>query len=369
MTESTLADHLDEHRETARRAGLSYVTDGFEGIRRKGVGKGWAFYNPDGTLITDPKERKRLLALAIPPAWTDVWICPDPRGHIQVTARDARGRKQYRYHTTYREARDSSKFQNMLKFSELLPDIRERIEQDLGAPNLSREQILATVVRLLDQTLIRVGNHEYAKENNSFGLTTLRTRHVKVTGADMRFSFRGKSGVQHTVALTDRRLAKIVQRVQDLPGYEMFQYLDSEGNRQAVTSTDVNDYLREITDSDVTAKSFRTWAGTMLAAQELRRLGPASTVKEAEKNIILAVDAVAKRLGNTRAVCRKYYIHPTVIATYLKGITSPAPTPPPRRRPEKKGRITGALRREEVVVLQFLQDHQEDVADPAATPA
>lgn len=365
MTEAVepiLADHLEEHRETARRAGLTYVTDGFEGIRRKGVGKGWAFYQPDGTLIKDRKERKRLLSLAVPPAWTDVWISPDPRGHIQVTARDARGRKQYRYHTTYREARDSSKFQHMLKFSELLPDIRERVEQDLNAPNLSRAQILATVVRLLDKTLIRVGNHEYAKENNSFGLTTLRTRHVKVTGADMRFSFRGKSGVEHTVALTDRRLARIVQRVQDMPGHELFQYLDSDGNRQALTSGDVNDYLREVSEYDVTAKDFRTWAGTMLAAQELRRLGPADRVKEAEKNIIAAVDAVAKRLGNTRAVCRKYYIHPTVLSTYLKGVTAPAPSDPPRRRPEKKGRITGALRREEVVVLQFLQDHEEDAA-------
>jgi DNA topoisomerase-1 len=353
-------DHLEEHRETARLAGLNYVTDGFAGIRRKGVGTGWAFYNPDGSRITDKRERQRLLALAIPPAWTDVWICPDPRGHIQVTARDARGRKQYRYHTTYREARDASKFRHMLEFSELLPGIRERVEQDLSAPNLSRAQVLATVVRLLDKTLIRVGNHEYARENNSFGLTTLRTRHVKVKGADLRFSFRGKSGVEHTVALTDRRLARIIQRVQDLPGYELFQYLDSEGHREAVTSGDVNEYLREITDADVTAKNFRTWAGTILAAQELRRLGPAATLKEAEKNVVAAVDVVAKRLGNTRAVCRKYYIHPTIISTYLAGLVTPPPSDAPAPRVAKEARPSGALRRDEIVVLQFLQDHAED---------
>jgi DNA topoisomerase I len=352
---------LDEHRETAIRAGLKYVSDGFAGFRRKRVGKGWAFYDCDGKLITDKKERKRLLSLAIPPAWTDVWICPDPRGHIQVTARDARGRKQYRYHTTYREARDASKFRFMLEFSEMLPDIREQVERDLGAPNLSRKQVLATVVRLLDKTLIRVGNQEYARDNNSFGLTTLRTRHLKVKGADLRFTFRGKSGVEHTVALADRRLAKIIQRVQDIPGHELFQYIDSEGNRQAVTSGDVNEYLREITEGEVTAKNFRTWAGTILAAQELRRLGPASTLKEAEKNIVAAVDTVAKRLGNTRAVCRKYYIHPTIISSYLAGLTAPPPgeaTTPPR--PHKNGRSSGALRRDEVAVLQFLQDHAED---------
>ena len=351
---------LDEHRETARRAGLVYVSDGFAGIRRKGVGKGWSFYDPSGKLITDKAERKRILSLAIPPAWTDVWISPDPRGHIQVTARDARGRKQYRYHTTYREARDASKFRHMLEFSEMLPGIREQVERDLGAADLSRKQILATVVRLLDKTLIRVGNQEYARDNNSFGLTTLRTRHVKVKGADLRFTFRGKSGVEHTVALTDRRLARIIQRVQDLPGHELFQYLDSEGNRQVVSSGDVNEYLREMTEGEVTAKNFRTWAGTMLAAQELRRMGPAETVKDAEKNVIAAVDAVAKRLGNTRAVCRKYYIHPTVISSYMHGLTAPPASEAQMPRAKAKGRPSGALRRDEVVILQFLQDHAED---------
>lgn len=344
----------DEHRESARRAGLRYVTDGFAGIRRKRVGTGWAFYNPDGSRITDREERKRILKLVIPPAWTDVWICPDPDGHIQVTARDARSRKQYRYHPTYRAARDHSKFRRIIEFSESLPAIRERVERDLRAPNHSRHQILATVVRLLDKTLVRVGNDEYARENRSFGLTTLRGRHVTVRGDKMRFSFRGKSGVQHTVDLTDRRLARIIQRCQDLPGQELFQYLDSAGRRQVVSSGDVNEYLRSMTHAVITAKDFRTWAGSMLAAKELRAIGPGENPKEAEKNIVKAIDAVAERLGNTRAVCRKYYVHPGLLQAYLEGRIAPPPEPVPTG-PTRTERATGALRREELVVLEFLQ--------------
>jgi DNA topoisomerase-1 len=342
-----------EHRETARRAGLTYVTDGVPGIRRRRAGAGWAFYRPDGALVTDPAERRRILALAIPPAWTEVWICPDPAGHIQATARDARGRKQYRYHPRYRAARDHSKFRRILEFSEVLPAIRERVERDLGAPDLTRRQVLATVVRLLDKTLIRVGNDEYARENRSFGLTTLRGRHVQVRGATLRFSFRGKSGVNHTVAITDRRIARIVQRCQDLPGQELFQYLDSGNRRQAISSGDVNQYLREIAGRPVTAKDFRTWAGTMLAAGELRSLGPAPSRREAERRVISAVDAVAQRLGNTRAVCRKYYIHPALLEAFLEGRTAPPVAPPPSTRRE---RPTAALRRDEIAVLQFLQE-------------
>src|SRR3954466_15937289 len=221
-----LSLRIKEHRETATRAGLRYVTDGVPGIRRQRFGKGWVYLDPDGQRISDPEERRRIGALVIPPAWSSVWICPDPRGHIQVTARDARGRRQYRYHPLYREARDKSKFRRMLEFSEILPEVRERVERDLRAQDLSRRQILATVVLLLDKTLIRVGNDEYVRENRSFGLTTLRGRHVNVEGAMLRFSFRGKSGVNHDVAITDRRLARIVQRCQDLPGQELFQYLD-----------------------------------------------------------------------------------------------------------------------------------------------
>ncbi|HUQ24692.1 MAG TPA: DNA topoisomerase IB [Burkholderiales bacterium] len=343
---------LSEHRTAASRAGLRYVSDGANGITRRRAGGGWVYYLPNGSRIRDAAIRRRLNTLAIPPAWTDVWICPDPDGHIQATARDARGRKQYRYHPQYREARDRSKFTRMLAFSEVLPQLRERIERDLKAPDLSRRQLLATVVRLLDRTLIRVGNDEYVKENRSYGLTTLRRRHVQVDGAMLRFAFRGKSGVEHTISLQDPRLARIVQRCRDLPGEEMFQYLVGKRRRQSVSSDDVNEYLRELTGREITAKDFRTWGGTMLAAVELRRLGAAASRREADRNIIAAVDAVAERLGNTRAVCRKYYVHPALVAAYLMGETVPQP-PPPRRGRRRPG---GALRRDEVLVLQFLQD-------------
>ena len=345
---------LTEHRKAAVGAGLRYVTDGVQGIRRRRVGKGWAYYTPSGARISDSRVRKRLNRLAIPPAWTDVWICPDPGGHIQATARDARGRKQYRYHPSYREARDRSKFSRMLQFSEVLPRVRERIERDLRSDDLSRKQLLATVVRLLDRTLIRVGNDEYVRENRSYGLTTLRRRHVRVDGAMLRFEFRGKSGVDHTVTIADPRLARIIQRCRDLPGQELFQYLNASRKRQAVSSDDVNAYLRELTGRDITAKDFRTWGGTMLAAVELRRLGAAASRREADRNIIAAVDAVAERLGNTRSVCRKYYVHPALLQAYLMGLT--VPTPPPLSRRARRKQPGAALRRDEVLVLQFLQE-------------
>jgi DNA topoisomerase-1 len=350
-----IAPRVDQHREAAARAGLDYVTDGVVGIRRERNGKGWSYYAADGMRIADPAERKRINALAIPPAWTEVWICPDPKGHIQATARDARGRKQYRYHPLYRETRDKSKFRRMLEFSETLPEIRDRVERDLRARDLTRRQILATVVMLLDKTLIRVGNDEYARENRSFGLTTMRGRHLEIKGAKLHFSFRGKSGVDHAVSVTDRRLARIVQQCQDLPGYELFKYLDADGKRQTISSDDVNAYLREITGRDITAKDFRTWAGTMLAARELFLLGPAKSQREAERNMIRAIDAVAKRLGNTRTVCRKYYVHPGLVRAYLQGLTAPlSPTPKPKQA--RGDHPTAALRRDEVAVLQFLQE-------------
>jgi DNA topoisomerase-1 len=341
-----------EHRKAAVRAGLVYVTDGVAGISRKRSGTGWTYLAPNGKRIQDAGERKRLDSLAIPPAWTDVWICPDRDGHIQATARDARGRKQYRYHPSYREARDQSKFRRMLEFSEALPRLRERMERDLRSASLGRNQLLATVVRLLDKTLIRVGNDEYARANRSFGLTTLRRRHVSVKGSTLRFSFRGKSGIEHSIAINDLRLAHIVQRCQDLPGQEMFQYVDAFGRRQSVTSDDVNAYLREISGRDVTAKDFRTWGGTMLAALELRTMGPASSRREADRNVIRAIDAVSERLGNTRTVCRKYYVHPGLLQAYHLGLTVPAPKAVRQRR----GRPEAALRRDEVAVLQFLQE-------------
>jgi DNA topoisomerase-1 len=349
------ANRTSEHRASARGAGLRYVTDGLPGIRRRRTGTGWTYVGPDGARVTDPAERHRLNALAIPPAWTDVWICPDPRGHLQATARDARGRKQYRYHPAYRAARDASKFRRMFEFSEILPGLRERVERDMRARGLPRRKVLATVVRLLDTTLIRVGNDEYARANRSFGLTTLQDRHVEVRGARLRFTFRGKSGVPHTVDVTDRRVARVVQQCQDLPGQELFQYVDEHGRRQAVSSDDVNAYLRTATGRDVTAKDFRTWAGTVRAATHLRDAGPARTVSEARRRIVAAMDAVATRLGNTRAVCRRYYVHPAVLDLYLAGRTAPAAASPPRGAARRQ-RPTAALRRDEVAVLQFLQD-------------
>ena len=342
------------HRQSAAKAGLRYVTDGVSGITRKRSGKGWSYYLPSGHLIAEAGLRKKLNALAIPPAWTDVWICPDPDGHIQATARDAAGRKQYRYHPSYREARDRSKFRRMLEFSEVLPLLRERVERDLRGPDLSRRQLLATVVRLLDRTLIRVGNDEYARENKSYGLTTLQRRHVEVDGRTLRFSFRGKSCVEHIVTVSDPRLARIIQACRDLPGQEMFQYLDAAKKRQAVSSDDVNEYLRDLTGRDVTAKDFRTWGGTMLAAVELRTMGAAASRREADRNIIRAIDAVAERLGNTRTVCRKYYVHPSLLSAYLMGFTVAQPLAMSKKTQRRQ---TGAaLRRDEVLVLQFLQE-------------
>jgi DNA topoisomerase-1 len=348
-----------EHQRRAVRAGLTYVSDAIPGIRRRRAGSGWVYFAPNGVRIRDRDKRQRINSLAIPPAWTDVWICPDPAGHIQATARDARGRKQYRYHVSYREACDRSKFRRMLEFSEVLPRLRERIERDLKGPDLSRRQILATVVRLLDRTLIRVGNDEYARENHSFGLTTLRRRHVSVEGHSLRFSFRGKSGVEHNVAVVDGRIARIVQRCQDLRGRELFQYLDGQGKRQLVSSDDVNAYLREATGADFSAKDFRTWGGTMHAALGLRAMGPAPTQREAERNILRALDEVSERLGNTRTVCRKYYVHPGVLEAYLRGRTVEGTAPPIDGR-MPRSHAAAALRRDELAVLQFVQDELDE---------
>jgi DNA topoisomerase-1 len=262
---------------------------------------------------------QRIKALAIPPAWTDVWICADPRGHLQATGRDARGRKQYRYHPRWRDVRDEVKYGRLIAFAGALPKIRARTQADLRKPGLPRQKVLATVVQLLEKTFIRVGNEEYAKQNGSVGLTTMRDQHAKVNGTSVRFEFRGKSGVQHAVDLRDKRLARIVKACRDLPGYELFQYVDGDGTREVIDSADVNEYLREITGEDFTAKDFRTWAGTVLAAAELSAADGASSPRQARRNIVKAVEAVAERLGNTRAVCRKSYIHPAIFDAYLAG--------------------------------------------------
>jgi DNA topoisomerase-1 len=305
--------------ESARAAGLRYVSDADPGIGRRRAGDTFRYISPDGTSVTDRATLARIRSLAIPPAWTDVWICPADNGHLQATGRDARRRKQYRYHTRWREMRDDAKYGRLIAFGSVLPGLRRRVSRDLGRPGLPREKVLATVVRLLETTFIRVGNEEYARENESFGLTTLRERQVRVTGAQMRFRFRGKSGVQHEVSLTDPRLAAIVRRMQDLPGEELFQYVDEDGSTRAIGSSDVNAYLKEIAGEEFTSKDFRTWAGTLLCARSLRRLDAPPTETAGRREVARAVESVSGELRNTRAVCRKCYIHPAVIESYMEG--------------------------------------------------
>ena len=353
----------EEHVRSALDAGLRYVSEAMPGIRRQRRGRGFTYIAPDGRTIRDPDQLARIRKLVIPPRWNDVWICPEESGHLQVTARDARGRKQYRYHTRYRAVRDETKFERMIAFSEILPRIRDRVEHDIGRPDLSREKVLATVVWLLERTLIRVGKDMYVRHNGTFGLTTLRRRHVAVNGHTLRFEFKGKSGVQHSVKVTDRRVARIVQRCQELPGQELFRYIDGDGKRQDIDAMDVNDYLREVAGTQVTAKDFRTWGGTVHAAAALRALGPAATEKEAKANIVRAIDEVAKRLGNTRAVCRKYYVHPAVIEAYMEGVVIPAADESGSER--RKAENTPALRRDEIAVIEMLRGRQR-LPDEAA---
>ena len=303
----------------AQVAGLRYVNDASPGIRRKKRGKGMSYVGPDGGAVKDAATLGRIRSLAIPPAWTDVWICSLTNGHIQATGRDARGRKQYRYHPRWRQVRDETKYHRMIKFGKMLPRLRARLEADLRRPGQPREKVLAAVVRLLETTFIRVGNEEYARQNGSFGLTTLKDHHVKIDGSQIRFRFKGKSNKAHEVELDDPRLAKIVRHCRDLPGQDLFQYLDDDGAAQVVGSADVNDYLREISGDDFTAKDFRTWAGTTLAALALAQAEAAPSASKAKKVIAAAIAGVAERLGNTLAVCRKCYVHPAVFDAYLDG--------------------------------------------------
>jgi DNA topoisomerase-1 len=310
---------LDPARSAAV-AGLRYVNDQqMPGFRRRGHAKRFRYVRVDGTPITDPKQLQRIRALVIPPAWTDVWICPDPNGHLQATGRDARGRKQYRYHARWREVRDEVKYNRLAAFAEALPRIRARVSADLKRSGLPRAKVLAAVVRLLEKTLIRVGNEEYARTNGAFGLTTMRDGHARIDGARVRFEFKGKSGVRHAVEFTDRRLARIVRACRDLPGYELFQWVDADGVRQSIDSADVNAYLREASGADFTAKDFRTWAGTVLAAATLSSFDRCRSQVQAKRNIVQAIALVAERLGNTKAVCRKSYVHPMVFDCYADG--------------------------------------------------
>ncbi len=307
-----------EGKLAARSAGLRYVDDRRPGISRQRRGKGFSYVHIDGRPVCDGETLTRIQSLAIPPAWRDVWICPDPNGHLQATGRDARGRKQYRYHPRWREVRDG-KYERMIAFGRALPLIRRRVQKDLARHGLSREKILATVVRLLELTLIRVGNEEYAISNDSFGLATMRDRHVQVNGSMLRFQFRGKSGIVHIVDLEDRRLARIVRRSRELPGYELFQYIDEAGGRRTIDAADVNAYLKAIAGNEFTAKDFRTWAGTVLAARALSAFTTVDSQAQAKRNVMRAIESVSKRLGNTKAVCRKCYVHPDVVNAYLDG--------------------------------------------------
>ena len=308
---------IPDPRDAAKEAGLVYVNDDMPGITRIRSGKGFSYRGPDGHVIADRAERGRLAALGIPPAYTDVWICPDPRGHIQATGRDAKGRKQYRYHPDFRAIRDSAKYDHMLDFAHALPQIRDRVDQDMARRGMPAEKVLATVVHLLENTMIRVGNADYARQNKSHGLTTLRDRHVRFDGDQVRFRFRGKSGKEWNLGLRDRRVAKIVRAAQEIPGQHLFQYLDGDGQRQKVTSTEVNDYLRAISGRNVTAKDFRTWTGTVLAALALAEYEACDSEAAARRNIREAIERVAARLGNTPTICRKCYVHPQVIDAYL----------------------------------------------------
>jgi DNA topoisomerase-1 len=331
----------------ARDAGLKYTSDATPGIRRSKHGTTFRYHGPNGRRVTNRDELARIRALVIPPAWTDVWICTDPRGHLQATGRDARGRKQYRYHPKWRVVRDETKFDRMIGFARRLPHIRQQTTRDLRLDGLPREKVLATVVSLLERTLIRVGNDEYAKQNRSYGLTTLRDNHVKVNGTRVRFTFRGKSGIEHAIDLDDKYLARIVRRCRDIPGYDLFQYLDEQGARQTIGSADVNAYLKAISGQDFTSKDFRTWAGTVHAAEVLRTCGPCRSKAEEKRNILRAVEAVAHRLGNTKAVSRKCYIHPTIFDAYVDGLMT-------RLRIVKKPRARHGLTEAESAVLALL---------------
>ena len=309
---------IQQSTRSARTAGLRYVDDQQPGLRRIRVGTGFTYRNSKGQPVRDPQVLGRIRSLAIPPAWNDVWICASPRGHIQASGRDARGRKQYRYHTAWRETRDETKYGRLSSFAKALPRIRARATLELSKPGLGREKVLAAVVRLLESTRIRIGNATYARDNQSYGLTTFRGRHVDVRGAKLQFHFRGKSKKWHEISLTDRPLAKVVSACQHLPGQELFQYLDN-GKRHAIHSHDVNAYLRSTTGEDFTAKDFRTWAGTLEATTALQGVGPSTTKTEAKRKVVSAIQTVALKLGNTPAVCRKSYIHPVVVSAYLDG--------------------------------------------------
>ena len=343
---TTPVEALADPVASAKAAGLRYVSDEMPGIRRETSGNHFAYTAPNGKRIDDEKDLARIKALAIPPAYTSVWICPLANGHLQATGRDARGRKQYRYHKRWREIRDETKYGRMAAFAKALPRIRQRVEADLQLADLPRDKVLGTIVQLLETTAIRVGNDEYAKENGSFGLTTLKNRHAKIDGSTVRFSFRGKSGVRHAIDLRDRRLAKIVRRCQDLPGQQLFEYVDDEGQTRAIDSNDVNEYIRDISGEDFSAKDFRTWVGTLTCAMLLAKQEAAETQTDRKSCVTAVIKDVAARLGNTPAVCRKCYVHPDILEAFMESGTLDM---------QRKVRHTEGLLPEELAVLALLE--------------
>jgi DNA topoisomerase-1 len=352
---------LSDPPAAAKAAGLRYVHDDRPGIRRERQGDGFRYLDAGGDPVTDDTTLARIKSLAIPPAWTEVWICPQANGHLQATGRDARGRKQYRYHPRWRAVRDEVKYERMLNFGQALPGIRKEVDRALSLPGMPREKMLATIVYLLEATMMRVGNEEYARANKSFGLTTLRNRHVKVDGSDVEFRFRGKSGVYHKVQVHDRRVARIIRRSRELPGQELFQYVGDDGETHSIDSSDVNDYLRSITGEDYTAKDFRTWSGTVLAALALQEFEKFDSEAQAKKNIVRAIESVAEKLGNTPTVCRKCYVHPVVLDAYLDGTVLEVM----RERTEQELLVDlHALQPEEAAVLAMLQQrlrHEQEL--------
>lgn len=348
--------------ESAVEAGLRYVSGGGPCIRRIRCGRSFRYVGTDGRKLKDPRHLERIRSLAIPPAWERVWICPMPHGHLQAYGWDARGRKQYRYHPDYRAVRDQAKFSRMIAFGTVLQLIRRGVESDLARRGLPKQKVLATVIRLLETTFIRVGNDEYAEENGSFGLTTLRNRHVRIEGATLLFRFRGKSGQEAAVELTDRKLARIVRQCQELPGYELFEYVDEDGETCRVDSDDVNRYIRELAGQDFSAKDFRTWAGTVLAARELHAAGPADSAGAIKRNIVAATKEVARQLGNRPATCRKYYIHPAVLDAYSEGQLDEMM----QRGEQQNAAYEGlGLRAEEYCVMVAIAEYQTKLAKAA----
>lgn len=351
MTAEPALTVIEVAKQSAKAAGLRYVTDQSPGITRQRRGKSFVYKNADGTAVKDADTLARVKALVLPPAWENVWICSSANGHLQATGRDAKGRKQSRYHADFRATRDEAKYDRVIEFAAALPKLRRTVARHLALRGLPKEKVLATIVSLLEKTLIRVGNDEYARTNNSYGLTTIRDEHATVKGSHIRFSFKGKSGVKHDIELTSPKLAKIVRQCQELPDQELFAYLDDAGQWHDVKSNDVNAYLHDVTGGHFTAKDFRTWAGTVLAAKALREFEKFDSQAQAKKNVVAAIEHVAGRLGNTKAVCRKCYVHPAILDSYLSGSLIDQL----QHRAEREMKHLAKLPPEEAAVVTLLQ--------------